>query len=77
MSVLIKGSDTDEIMAKRSIQFRHVSVRASDIEERNKDASKAEPKGPIRAESQGTEGVARRKFPHSRAELGETSVSKS
>jgi len=63
-------------MPKSSIQLGNVSVRAGDIEERDKDACEADPERTIRAERQSTEGIPRGKFPHPRAELGETTISK-
>ena len=70
------GSDTDEVMPKRSIQLGNISVRTGDIEERDKDACETDPESTVRAERQSTEGIATSKFPHSGADLGETTVRK-
>lgn len=63
-------------MPKRCIQLGNISVRTGDIEERDKDACETDPESTVRAERQSTEGIATSKFPHSGAELGETTVRK-
>jgi len=55
-------------------QFGRVGIGASNVEERDEDAGKADPEGTVRSKSEGAESVSSREFPHSRAELSQTTI---
>jgi len=61
-------------MSQSIKQFGRVSICAGNVEEWDEDAGKTDPEGTVRSKREGAKSVSSGEFPHSRAELSQTTI---